>query len=189
MFGSDRRSMRRPGRAHRNRAGREDRGAALVEFAIVAPLFFLLIFGIIEFGSAYNDYQSIRQGAREGARQAVVGDYGGAGVDCGLNGGAVSAPDNAKRILCLTKARTGLGNSLRVRLVLVDNSPLNDNRGDPVKICTVRRVSTITGFLDPFIEGIPLKTEIEMRGEQRNLGVAPGTYSETDPSGDNWAWC
>ena len=40
-----------------------DRGAALVEFAIVMPLLFLILFGIIEFGIAFNDYQSIRQGA------------------------------------------------------------------------------------------------------------------------------
>ena len=51
---------------------RDERGAALVEFAIVMPLLFLLLFGVIEFAIAFNDYQSIRQGARDGARQAVV---------------------------------------------------------------------------------------------------------------------
>ena len=56
------------------RAGRtrRERGAALVEFAIVFPLFFLLVSGIIDFGLAFSDLNSTRQGVREGARQAVV---------------------------------------------------------------------------------------------------------------------
>ena len=53
-----------------------DDGAALVEFALVMPLLFLLLFGIVEFGINMNDYQSLRQGVRDAARQAVVADYG-----------------------------------------------------------------------------------------------------------------
>ena len=53
-----------------------DDGAALVEFALVMPLLFLLLFGIVEFGINMNDYQAIRQGVRDAARQAVVADYG-----------------------------------------------------------------------------------------------------------------
>ena len=53
-----------------------DDGAALVEFALVMPLLFLLLFGIVEFGINMNDYQAVRQGVRDSARQAVVADYG-----------------------------------------------------------------------------------------------------------------
>jgi hypothetical protein len=52
--------------------GRRERGAALVEFGIVFPLLFLLVSGIIDFGLAFSDLNSTRQGVREGARQAVV---------------------------------------------------------------------------------------------------------------------
>jgi Flp pilus assembly protein TadG len=175
-------------RTVRGRA-RHDEGAALVEFAVISPLFFLLIFGIIEFGMAFNDYQSIRQGAREGARQAVVGEYLSTGTSCGLNGGAASAATNAQKLICLVKQRSDVGNSLRVSIQLTDNSPSGDNRGDPFKVCAVKPVETITGFLDPFIEGKPLRTEIQMRGEKRDLGLAAGTYQETDPTGQNWSWC
>lgn len=48
-------------------------GAALVEFAIVASLFFLLVFGIIEFGLMMKDYLALCQGVREGARAACLG--------------------------------------------------------------------------------------------------------------------
>ena len=48
------------------------RGAAAVEFAVVAPLFFLLIFGMIEFGRMVMVQQVITNGSREGARVAVL---------------------------------------------------------------------------------------------------------------------
>jgi len=47
---------------------RERRGVALVEFAIVAPLFFLLVLGIIEFGWAMMAQTILTNAAREGAR-------------------------------------------------------------------------------------------------------------------------
>jgi Flp pilus assembly protein TadG len=53
-------------------AWREDRGAAAVEFALISPLLFLLLFGIIEFGRAWNVRQTLTDAAREGARVAVV---------------------------------------------------------------------------------------------------------------------
>ena len=49
------------------------RGAALVEFAIVALLLFTLTFGIIEFGLLIRDYLAINHAAREGSRSAAVG--------------------------------------------------------------------------------------------------------------------
>jgi Flp pilus assembly protein TadG len=48
------------------------RGAAAVEFAIVAPIFFMLFCGMIEFGRAIMVEQIITNAAREGARVAVL---------------------------------------------------------------------------------------------------------------------
>lgn len=47
-------------------------GAAAVEFALVAPLFFLLVFGMIEFGRMIMVQQVITNASREGARMAVL---------------------------------------------------------------------------------------------------------------------
>lgn len=47
-------------------------GAAAVEFAIVAPVFFLVVLGIIEFGRMVMVQQVITNAAREGARIAVL---------------------------------------------------------------------------------------------------------------------
>ncbi len=47
-------------------------GAAAVEFAIVASLFFMLVFGIIDFGFGFHTWNGTTHAAREGARVAAV---------------------------------------------------------------------------------------------------------------------
>jgi Flp pilus assembly protein TadG len=51
---------------------RRRRGVAAVEFACVAPLFFLLIFGLIEYGRMVMVQQLLTNAAREGARVGVL---------------------------------------------------------------------------------------------------------------------
>jgi Flp pilus assembly protein TadG len=53
------------------RRRRED-GAAAVELALVAPLLFLLVFGIIDFGFGFHAWDAAQNAAREGARVAGV---------------------------------------------------------------------------------------------------------------------
>ncbi len=48
------------------------RGAAVTEFAIVAPLFFMLVIGFIEFGRALMVQQVLINASRVGARQAIT---------------------------------------------------------------------------------------------------------------------
>ena len=48
------------------------RGQTLAEFAIVAPLFFLLLFGIIDIGRYIYVTTAFNQAAREGARFGSV---------------------------------------------------------------------------------------------------------------------
>ena len=50
------------------------RGAALVEFALVSGLLLLLLFGIIELGLLFGDQALVSAAAREGVRSAAVGD-------------------------------------------------------------------------------------------------------------------
>jgi Flp pilus assembly protein TadG len=51
---------------------RDDRGAAMVEFALILPVLLMLVMGIIEFGRAYNIQVSIQAAAREGARSLAL---------------------------------------------------------------------------------------------------------------------
>lgn len=57
----------------RSRRADGERGAAAVEFALVVPVLFLLVFGMIDFGWAINRYAAVSNAAREGVRMASLG--------------------------------------------------------------------------------------------------------------------
>jgi Flp pilus assembly pilin Flp len=64
-------SLRRPWPSFRFRA-RDEHGAALVEFALVAPILFLVLMAILDFGRALNYWIDATHLASEGSRFAVV---------------------------------------------------------------------------------------------------------------------
>jgi Flp pilus assembly protein TadG len=64
--------MQRTIRSATARRVRDRRGAAAVEFALVAPLLFMLVLGMMEFGRMLMVQQVLTNGAREGARKAVL---------------------------------------------------------------------------------------------------------------------
>lgn len=53
-----------------------DRGAAAVEFALIAPILVLLVFGIISYGYMLSFRQALSQGAAEAARAGAVWPVG-----------------------------------------------------------------------------------------------------------------
>jgi Flp pilus assembly protein TadG len=58
-----------------SRGARDERGASLIEAAVVIPLLILLAFGAAEFGFAFLDFLNVSSAAREGARVgSAVGD-------------------------------------------------------------------------------------------------------------------
>jgi hypothetical protein len=157
-------SAARRGRAQRRARG--ERGAGLVEFTIIVPLFLLMIFGMIEFGYDYNNYVSIRNGAREGARLGVVNDVKSA-PSCTIAGSTVTPPadptsasDSANALVCKTKDRIGLGGSVKVEIVR------GANPGDSLQVCAEIPVKSVTGIIAPFVAGKSLHTSVTMRLEQ-----------------------
>jgi Flp pilus assembly protein TadG len=50
-----------------------DQGTAAIEFAIVAPVFFLMLFGIICFAMLFGTYNAIQQISADAARAALAG--------------------------------------------------------------------------------------------------------------------
>ena len=51
---------------------RGDRGASAVEFALIMPLFVMLVFGIVAFGIIFAQKLALGNSARQAARYAVV---------------------------------------------------------------------------------------------------------------------
>jgi Flp pilus assembly protein TadG len=54
---------------------KNEKGAAMVEFAIVLPLLLMLVFGMIEFSIMFYDKAVITNASREGARAGIVYDF------------------------------------------------------------------------------------------------------------------
>ncbi|WP_395677142.1 TadE family protein [Inquilinus sp.] len=52
---------------------RPDAGLAAVEFALIAPLFLAILFGIFVYGLSFGAWLAVRHAAAEGARAAVAG--------------------------------------------------------------------------------------------------------------------
>ncbi len=57
--------------AHRTRRRSRTRGQALVEFAVVLPVFLLILSGILDFGFLLYSRMTVISAAREGARVAI----------------------------------------------------------------------------------------------------------------------
>lgn len=55
------------------RPTRGDRGATVVEFALLLPLLLLVVLGIVDFGRMLNAQITLTQAAREGARLVALG--------------------------------------------------------------------------------------------------------------------
>lgn len=51
---------------------RDERGQSATELALVLPVFLLLVFGVIQFGVLYNNYLTLTDAVRAGARKAAV---------------------------------------------------------------------------------------------------------------------
>ena len=60
------------------RRGRRERGQSLVEFAVLVPVFMLILIGMLEFGLMFNHDLTLQYASREGARV-------GSALGCGAN--------------------------------------------------------------------------------------------------------
>ena len=51
---------------------RNERGQTMVEFALVVPILCVVLYGILQFGALYNDYVTLTDATRVGARKAAT---------------------------------------------------------------------------------------------------------------------
>jgi hypothetical protein len=66
-------NKREPRKSMKKRvAFHSERGQSMTEFALVLPLMVVLLFGIIQFGMTFNNYISLTDAVRAGARKGAV---------------------------------------------------------------------------------------------------------------------
>jgi hypothetical protein len=127
----------------------------MVEFALIAPLFILLVAGIIQFGVALNFWLDMQRIANQGARWAAV--------NCGPSNFACGPAETLTEHLASEPVSGGLRPSVEV-CYPVQTGPGYPTVGDPV---TVELTKTMT--LVPIIEvgSVDLRAEATMRLEVR----------------------
>ncbi|MGH9172891.1 MAG: TadE/TadG family type IV pilus assembly protein [Vicinamibacterales bacterium] len=81
------------------RATKSERGAELIEFALVFPLLLFVVLGIVDFGFLFQRLEVVTNASREGARIAVLPNYTTADVECRIAdyiraGGVPTTPIN-----------------------------------------------------------------------------------------------
>lgn len=152
-------------------------GAAAVEFALVSGVFFLLLFGIIQYGLFFNDSLNTRQGVREAARQGVVRNF----AACG------SATNDLDKLRCNTKKEIGaLTGPTYVKVV----TPAGGwAKGKPLTICAMVESDGGLGLL-PMPGGGWITSKTQMSIEQATAPLPTGSASaDTLPAGVDWGWC
>lgn len=61
-----------------------ERGSVAVEFALIVPVFVLLVFGAIEFSYMYNQQLAVTNAARTAARVMSIGNVSGTAVSAAI---------------------------------------------------------------------------------------------------------
>ena len=163
----------------RDRWARDEPGAVLVEAALILPLIVLLFMGIVDFGLAIADFNSLRQGDREGVRRAVVGEVG-SDTGCSISG--APATDDTTKLVCLTKEQVGLDPAKTLVAVKFDAAY---TEGDALILCTQYPLHSVTGFFGFLLNSKVVHAQTDMRIEKASLDIQE--FSET--GGDGWGWC
>lgn len=76
------------------------RGVTAVEFAVVMPIFALLLFGIVTFGTTMNALNAMQSGAQTAARSMAIGLSSGSGASVTCGTGAATTSGTAEYYAC-----------------------------------------------------------------------------------------
>jgi Flp pilus assembly pilin Flp len=153
-----------------------EEGATLVEFALILPIFAVLLFATIDFGMAFGGYLTMRNGVDAAARKASVNQ-----VD-------PSCATATNPMICTIEKTVGSSFSgiesgtLQVNFSFPDSGGISGNGesgGDRITVCAQATLHSTTGLTAPFIDNKTIFASSTVRLEQN-----PGPWSD-DPTGSS----
>jgi Flp pilus assembly protein TadG len=179
----------------RHPSAADERGVALVEFALVLPLILLLLLGMIDFGKAFNYWNDETHLANEAARQAVVDNCPSCGSGQKINDWIRTEADTAELMNGGTQSISSPG--LRVCIWFPNNTDPADDPvrnhalGDPVQVIVHAQYNWLAYLVG---QGLPLHSDLTgtatMRMEKPYIAdgsdaftTGPATAPKTDASG------
>jgi hypothetical protein len=176
-------SMVRPHASREVHRRERESGQALVEFALIIPLFLMIVVGMIQFGVALNFWLDLQRLANQGARSAAV-NCGAGSNQCGPGPPATLETYLGRKTAATPEGQVvSVGNDPTVEVCYVKPSPLPANwtpdAGDAVRVSLEEkyRLQAIVGLAK-----IDLKAKATMRLEQRPTSPALPDRLNTD----NW---
>jgi TadE-like protein len=187
--------MKRRASGAKRRMDANERGAALVEFVLVLPLVLLLLFGMVDFGKAFNYWNDETHLANEAARQAVVNKCPQCGSGQKINDWIRTEADSAELKNGGTQSISSPG--VRICIWFPDNTnhaddPVRDHAvGDPVQVIVHAQYNWLAYLVG---QGLPLHSDLTgtatMRLEQPYKAdgsdwftTGPATAPQTNASG------
>lgn len=133
---------------HSEKKSGSEAGAVAVEFALILPIFLVLVLGICEFGRGFNIQVSLTEAAREAARYASIHQTDpGYSVTAAQDAGVAAAPS------------VGLSES---------NISVQSVGSDPCNVVVTVAYSTpwMTGF-PGLVPGMPSQLSLQGKGVMR----------------------
>jgi hypothetical protein len=156
----------------------------------VAPLLFIMLFGIIDYGIWFADSIGMRQGVREAARAGVVERFDDACAPPRLTGG-----DPDLRALACTAAEgsTTITGNPAIRIVVLDavtgapGAPWAP--GNTLRVCAQLRHDALLPLI-PMPDGGIVRTRVDMAIEvAENPPITRAGGQDAPPPGADWGWC
>lgn len=188
---------------------RNERGAVLVELAMVVPLLVALLLGVVDFAVMYSEKIDLRQGVREASWNGSRTIFG-SRQPCPLTGftgsGFGSADTNTQRVMCMAKRRADLDPAtMRTKVVIFDlDTDATFTSGDPagyfvaghgILVCSMRPTRSTTRFYAGLLDGGVQRSRLSNVILRNNDGGAPPTPTpvasaqESPLPGHDWTWC
>lgn len=171
---------------------RKEKGAVLVELAMIVPVLTILVMGIVDYGAMFSEKISLRNGVRESSWNSARSIYG-SEQDCALTFDGAEPNKPTQQTMCMTKYRSELPHEpTRVKLIFVNLEnpavPGNYEAGAGLMVCAMHPARSTTKFFSALLDGKAQKARLTniIIGES-----LPGLEEaeETPLPGQDWSWC
>jgi Flp pilus assembly protein TadG len=138
------------------RRGRRERGQSLVEFAVLVPVFMLILIGMLEFGLMFNHDLTLQYASREGARVGAALGCGATSNNATCDSGLPNYPNDQVDNYVVAAVQ---------RVLEASGSPINMTQIGTITIFKATSTGAMTGSTDvwtyskgngPTVDGIQL---------------------------------
>lgn len=135
-------------------SARDERGQAVVETALLVPFLLVLVFGVVELGTALHETMTIAAATREGARTAGALVNGGGPLGCGPGQSPNASTVDPLVVAAIERVLTASG----TQISLADVSEIRIYKATPSGEETSGAANRWTYSLDggPLVAGDPL---------------------------------